>query len=78
MLHLKNIKIQGDFAEAEYTPESDTRQAFIRVDIRNEEIIEHTASVPEYDFLYAPHALMTLVRMAKEGDTRTERTTMWH
>ena len=77
MVHLKKIKINDGFAEADYYPETELKPGHIRVDIATEDIIEHI-NPEEYFGTYANHARMELVRMAKSGDTRTESMTMWY
>ncbi len=77
MLHLKNIKIDGDRAEADFIPETETKTGHIVVDLPSEEIIQ-IQQVPGYEYMHPHHARITLVEMAKAQDNRTERTVIWY
>lgn len=77
MLRLLNVKIQNDIAQAEYTPEEETQRGFIRVDLKTQQVLEQT-DVPGYEIMHPAHARTALIRMASEGDKRTERLVMWY
>ena len=77
MLHLKNIKIENNTAQAEYSPEDSGWWGRILVDLKSEEIISCDRN-PEYRFMHPGHARQQLVKMAKSNDTRTECMVMWY
>ena len=77
MLRLKNIKIEGNKAEADFYPEDSKEAGHIVVDLDAEEVVS-CKDVSGYGESYRGHAKMALIKMAKENNTTTERTVMWY
>jgi len=77
MVRLVNVKMDGKVAEADFIPEDSKEAGHIRVDLETGEITD-CINVPGYGASYRAHARQGLVRMAKEGDTRSECLIMWY
>lgn len=76
MLRLKNVKINNEVAEADFYPEDSKICGHIVVSLSSEELIS-SEEVDGYGLSYSGHARQRLIRMAKEGDTRSECLVMW-
>lgn len=77
MLRLKNIRIDENFAEADFIPENSDKVGHIVVDLKSEEI-KDIVHVEGYEFMYPGHARYRLVKMAQENDTRSETLVLWY
>ena len=77
MLHLKNVKIGSEYAEADFYPEDSKEAGHVVVNLSNGEI-ESCIEVPGYGASYRGHALQKLLKMAEEKDTRRECRVMWY
>lgn len=77
MLRLKNIRIEGKIAEADFYPEDRDKFGHIKVDLSTNEIIS-CDEVPGFGDSYSGHARQRLARMAKENEQREECLMMWY
>ena len=77
MVRLKNIKIEGRVAEADFYPEDSKVCGHVVVDLENRRITDFH-DVPGFGESYRGHAFRQLIRMAKENDKRTECLVMWY
>lgn len=77
MLRLKNVKIESEYAEADFYPEDGAVFGHVVVGLSDGEII---SCVPAsgYGDSYTGHARQRLVSMAKENDNREECLVMWY
>lgn len=67
MLKLINIKKHDPFIEANYIPEASEELGYIKVDIKNREIIEAvTTSYDKTLKIYQGHARSALLKLAKK------------
>lgn len=77
MVRLKNIKIEGKTAEADFYPEDSNICGHVIVDLETGEIIS-LKEVPGYGVSYSGHARQRLIKMEKEKDNRRECLVMWY
>ena len=77
MVRLKNIKIEGKVAEADFYPEDSKVCGHVVVDLEKCKLTEYR-DVPGFGESYRGHTLWRLIRMAKENDKRTECLVMWY
>ena len=77
MLRLKNIRIEGKKAEADYYPEDSNECGHISVDLETRKI-SRLDELKGYWFCYPAHARQALLRMADEHDERKEALVMWY
>ncbi len=77
MLRLKNIRINDAFAEADYYPETSEVPGHIVVNLSTEEV-ETLEEAKGYSDMHPAHALVALLRMAKNKDESTEKTVRWY
>ena len=77
MLNLTNIIIKNGIAEADYYCEGESPVSHIRVNVSTGEIIELQEAENSWE-MYSSHAATTLLKMAKEHITDTERLVMWY
>lgn len=77
MLHLKNVKIEGNLAQADFIPEQEQVYGHIVVEVASG-AIQQLTNVPGFETMYPRHAAQALCRMAKQNDSRTERVVMWY
>ena len=77
MLRLRNIMIHDHIAEADFYPEDSQSKGHIVVNLASGEI-ESLEEVDGYSGMYPAHAYSTLLKMANEKDTKTERLVMWY
>ena len=77
MLHLKNIRIKSEYAEADFYPEDSQVAGHVVVDLSSEEVLTCTDG-SGYGASYRGHAAQRLVEMAREKDARTECLVMWY
>ncbi|MBQ0037747.1 MAG: hypothetical protein KBS74_03650 [Clostridiales bacterium] len=77
MLHLKNIRINEQVAEADFYPENEKQCGHISVDLKSEEISE-IINVPGYELVYPGHARKKLAKMAQENDHSNECVIFWY
>ena len=77
MLLLKNVKINNEYAEADYFPENSICCGHIKVLLTDESVYELTL-VDGYSEMHPAHAAQALIAMARTNDIRTERIVMWY
>ena len=77
MVRLKNIKIDGSVAEADFYPEDSKVCGHVVVDLKKHKLTEYR-DVPGFGESYRGHAFRQLIRMEKENDKRTECLVMWY
>ena len=76
MVRLKNVKIENEYAEADFYPEDSDRAGHVIVNLSSGEVVCN--DVPGYGEEYGDQASRRLVKMAKENDTRSECLVMWY
>jgi hypothetical protein len=74
MVILKNIKKTNDNISADYFPEGKEPKGFMKMDLTNEEIIEHDNT----SSFAASHVWKELRRLAKLDHPPKEKTVLWY
>lgn len=74
MVILKNIKKTNDTISADYYPEGKEPKGFMKMKLKNEEIIEHDNT----SSFAATHVRYELRRLAKMDNPPKEKTVLWY
>ena len=74
MVILKNIKKTNDTISADYYPEGKEPKGFMKMKLKDEEIIEHDNK----SSFAAPHVRYELLRLAKMDNPPKEKTVLWY
>ena len=77
MLHLKNIRITTEYAEADYYPETSQERGYIKIALPSGGLIE-SRMVEEYGKGYFWHAVWGLQEMVEAGQNWPEKCIAWY
>jgi hypothetical protein len=78
MVTLKNIKINPDTAEADYSPEDSNWWGHLVVDLKSREIISRDDNPEYWCSCYAGHARNRLIELSKEEKIPEKSVVMWY